>query len=85
MKFSAALLLAIPAVTSAFSPSSHQQQTRAFVTKVQAKPAASKEEDLELTRKVIAEFNGGLSGGSAPEPAKKEEKTDAKAEKKESK
>ena len=72
MKLSTALLLVIPACTAAFAPA--QYQNRAFLTTMGAKAAKSKEEDLELTRKVIARRFGG--------PAHEEKKPEKKAEKK---
>eukprot|EP00429_Kryptoperidinium_foliaceum_P100102 CAMPEP_0176243830 /NCGR_PEP_ID=MMETSP0121_2-20121125/31122_1 /TAXON_ID=160619 /ORGANISM="Kryptoperidinium foliaceum, Strain CCMP 1326" /LENGTH=60 /DNA_ID=CAMNT_0017583427 /DNA_START=85 /DNA_END=267 /DNA_ORIENTATION=+ len=56
-------------MAAAFVPA----QPRAFVSSLNAKatkPAKSKEEDIELTRKVIASFMG-----DEEEPAKKEEET----------
>ena len=77
MKFSVVALLALPALTAAFAPA---QPRVAFMTSMNAAAAAaSKEEDLELTRKVIAQFRDGDSSEEAaaptPEPApeKKEE------------
>lgn len=62
MKLSLAVLLAIPAVVTAFVP----VQPRAFGTSLNAAAAKSKEEDLELTRQVIAKF---MDGDDAPAPA----------------
>ena len=74
MKFSVAALLMMPAMAAAFVP----VQPRAFVaTPLSAKAAKSTEEDLELTRKVIAGFMG-----DEPEPVEetKEEPVAAAAE-----
>jgi len=72
MKFVAALaLLATLSATSAFVVT---PPARAQTLVLQAKAAASsKEEDLELTRKVIAKFAGIESSDEAPPPPKKEE------------
>ena len=75
MKLSFALLLAVPAFAAAFVP----VQPRAFGTSLNAAPAKSKEEDLELTRKVIASFMGDeeapapAEAPAEPEPEEKEE------------
>lgn len=59
MKFSAVVLLALPAVSAAFAPSSRPAfgarsvALNAVVTGPEGKAAASAEEDLELTYKVI--------------------------------
>jgi hypothetical protein len=67
MKFSVAALLALPALTAAFAPA---QSRVAFMTSLNAAAAASsKEEDLELTRKVIEKFRDGDSSEEAPAPA----------------
>lgn len=81
MKLSTILCLALPAVASAFtSPafvgkSSISTQLN-VVTGPKGKPAKSKDQDLELTREVIAEFMGSDEDEKAPEPQKekKEEK-----------
>ena len=67
MKLSIAILVALPALTAAFAPS---QPRVSFVTAavLNAKAANSHEEDLELTRKVIADFVG-ISTSPAPAPA----------------
>ena len=62
MKLSFAVLLAVPAFAAAFVP----VQPRAFGTSLNAAPAKSKEEDLELTRKVIANFMDGDDAPAAP-------------------
>ncbi len=56
MKLSITVLLVLPAMATAFIP----VQPRAFVTTTlnAAKAAKSKEEDIELTRQVIAKFMG---------------------------
>ena len=75
MKLSAVVVLALPALAGAFSPSVSINRP-AFSTKLQmAKPAASKEEDLELTRKVILEHIGAEADEEPPkaEPAPEEE------------
>jgi hypothetical protein len=57
MKSSIATLFLIPALAAAFIPI----QPRAFFTSLNAaKAAKSKEEDLELTRQVIARFSGDI-------------------------
>jgi hypothetical protein len=67
MKFSVAALLALPALTAAFAPA---QPRVAFMTSLNAAVAAtSKEDDLELTRKVIAKHMDGDSSVEAPAPA----------------
>lgn len=68
MKLSIATLLMIPAMAAAFIP----VQPRAFVSTSlnAAKAAKSKEEDIELTRLVIAKFMGD---DIEEEPAKEEE------------
>jgi hypothetical protein len=68
MKLSVAALLLLPAVSAAFAPS----QPRAFSTSLDA--AKSKEEDLEMTRQVIASFYG-----DAPAEEEKEEKKEKPA------
>jgi hypothetical protein len=75
MKFSLASLLLLPAMVSAFAPAS-QRQT--FVSVSSLNGAATFEEDLELTRQVIAKHMDGKGGEDKPaekkeEPAKKEE------------
>ena len=74
MKLSVATLLILPAFAVAFAPA-HPQA--AFATSLSAKAAKSKEEDLEMTRKVIADFVG-ISSAPAP---KKEDKKDKDEEK----
>jgi hypothetical protein len=76
MKTSLVTMLFLPAVALAFAPKS---QPRAGVTTWPLKGGASTyEEDLELTRQVIAKFMDG-QGDDKPavpvkeEPAKKEE------------
>ena len=57
MKLSIATLFIIPALAAAFIPI----QPQAFITSLNAaKAAKSKEEDLELTRQVIARFDGDI-------------------------
>jgi hypothetical protein len=79
MKFSLVLLSAMAATSSAFVA----QQPVAFrtVSQLQAKAAASKEEDIEMTRKLILEFKG-MESSEAPaeEPAAKKEAAPAKKE-----
>lgn len=67
MKLSTAILVALPALTAAFAPA---QPRASFVAAsvLNAKAAKSREEDLELTRKVIADFVG-ISSSPAPAPA----------------
>ena len=62
MKFSVAALFLLPAFASAFVST----QPRAFVSSLSATAAATKEEDLELTRKVIAQFNDGAPAEEEP-------------------
>ena len=78
MKLSIALLMAFPTMAAAFAPVSPRA---AFVTslKAEAKPAKSKEEDLELTRQLLAK-SMGLESEPAQEPAK--EQTAASVEEK---
>lgn len=56
MKFTAILLIAVPAVSAAFAPGMSRPAFTSSLTMINGKPAASKEEDLELTRKVILDF-----------------------------
>lgn len=63
MKFSAAILLSIPALTAAFVPAARPAFVTTTALKEQpkglfrdGKPASSPEEDLELTVKVIMDF-----------------------------
>mmetsp|Transcript_84 Transcript_84/g.167 ORF Transcript_84/g.167 Transcript_84/m.167 type:complete len:80 (-) Transcript_84:370-609(-) len=76
MKFStAATLLALPAMASAFAPVAQPARTfglSAVKTGPNGKAAASAEEDMDLTRKVIAEF----LGDDEPAAPKEEEKED---------
>jgi hypothetical protein len=65
MKLSVAALLLLPALSAAFAPA----QPRAFATSLDA--AKSKEEDLEMTRQVIAGF---MDGEDAPEEKAEEKK-----------
>lgn len=66
MKFSlACLVLSVASATAAFVPAGHQQ---AFSRSAAIVQAGSKEEDLELTRKVIFDFLGGNAPAPAPEP-----------------
>lgn len=76
MKLSVATLLIIPAMAAAFIP----VQPRAFVATSlsAAKAAKSKEEDLELTRQVIAKFMG--DDVEEEKPAKEEEESTEKEE-----
>jgi len=70
MKLSVATLLLLPALSAAFAPA----QPRAFATSLDA--AKSKEEDLEMTRQVIASF---MDGDDPTPEAKEEEKEPAEA------
>jgi hypothetical protein len=73
MKLSIATLFMIPALAVAYIPT----QPRAFVTSLNAaKAAKSKEEDLELTRQVIAAFAGDIP----EEPVVEEEVVEEKEE-----
>eukprot|EP00521_Asterionellopsis_glacialis_P001765 CAMPEP_0195263644 /NCGR_PEP_ID=MMETSP0706-20130129/10422_1 /TAXON_ID=33640 /ORGANISM="Asterionellopsis glacialis, Strain CCMP134" /LENGTH=78 /DNA_ID=CAMNT_0040317853 /DNA_START=130 /DNA_END=366 /DNA_ORIENTATION=- len=63
MKFSTAVtLLALPAMASAFAPVAQPARRTfglsAIKTGPNGKPAKSAEEDMDLTRQVIAEFMG---------------------------
>eukprot|EP00339_Tiarina_fusa_P012166 CAMPEP_0116998492 /NCGR_PEP_ID=MMETSP0472-20121206/1545_1 /TAXON_ID=693140 ORGANISM="Tiarina fusus, Strain LIS" /NCGR_SAMPLE_ID=MMETSP0472 /ASSEMBLY_ACC=CAM_ASM_000603 /LENGTH=72 /DNA_ID=CAMNT_0004697661 /DNA_START=97 /DNA_END=315 /DNA_ORIENTATION=- len=70
MKFSLAVLIAMPAIAAAFAPS----QPRVFITSLNAGgAAATKEEDLDLTRKVIAQFIDGDQEEPTAPPATEEE------------
>ena len=74
MKVLAAALALLVASASAFAPT--VSRTNKF--QLPAKAASSKEEDLELTRQVIAQFVGSKEEGSeapAPAPPKKEEES----------
>jgi hypothetical protein len=73
MKFSVAALLLLPALSAAFAPA----QGRAFATSLDA--AKSKEEDLEMTKQVIASF---MDSEREPEE-KAEEKKPAEPKKEE--
>jgi len=76
MKFSTVLCLALPAVTAAFSsPAFVAKRTSALnvVTGPKGKPAGSKDQDLELTREVIASFMGPDEAAPAPAPPAEEE------------
>jgi hypothetical protein len=77
MKFHAALFLALPALASAFAPATRP----AFMTQLAGGPAASAEEDLELTRQVVMNHIAAQSGEAvteeeeappAPEPVAEE-------------
>lgn len=81
MKFSVACLalMAVPSAAFVVQPPSQQQSTQLFA---KAKPAKSKEEDLDLTRQVIAGFVE-IEGGEEPEaekPKPKKKKAEAKEE-----
>ena len=67
MKLSIVTVLLLPALSSAFSPA----QPRAFNTALDA--AKSYEEDLEMTRQVIAQFNGDKVEEEKKEEKKEEE------------
>ena len=70
MKLSVAALLLLPALTAAFAPA----HSRSVSTSLDA--AKSKEEDLEMTRQVIASFFDGDSEDSKKEEDAPEEKKD---------
>lgn len=70
MKLSVAALLLLPALTAAFAPA----HSRSVSTSLEA--AKTKEEDLEMTRQVIASFFDGDS-----EDSKKEEEKPAEEKK----
>lgn len=78
MKLSTILCLAIPAVASAFSSPAFVGRSSTtmlnVVTGPKGKPAKSKDQDLELTREVIAEFMGEDEDAPEPKKEKKEEK-----------
>jgi hypothetical protein len=70
MKVSVALFLTIPALAAAFTRPTfgcRSQTALHVVTGPKGKPAKTKEEDLELTREVIAEYMGGDAPDSEPE------------------
>ncbi|KAL3938690.1 MAG: hypothetical protein SGBAC_006445 [Bacillariaceae sp.] len=68
MKLSIIAVMFLPALSAAFSPS----QPRAFNTALEG--AKTFEEDLEMTRAVIASFNGDKAPEEKKEEKKKEEK-----------
>ena len=70
MKLSVAALLLLPALSAAFAPA----QSRSFATSLNAAAAKSKEEDLEMTRQVIARFFDGDSEDAKEEEPESEEK-----------
>jgi sulfur relay (sulfurtransferase) DsrF/TusC family protein len=74
MKFSLVVLSAIAATSSAFVAQQPVAFRSAVVTQLQAnaKPAASKEDDVEKTRKVINDFMAVKNGEKTP--AAEEEK-----------
>lgn len=81
MKLSTILCLALPVAGTAFSTPACVGKTCSttalnVVTGPKGKPAKSKDQDLELTREVIAEFTSGdeEEEAPAPAPAPKEEK-----------
>jgi hypothetical protein len=78
MKFSLALLSAMAATSSAFMV----QQPIAFrsVSQLQGKAAASKEEDLEMTRKLILENLDGEVTAEAPAVVEAEAEVEAAKE-----
>ena len=79
MKLSVTTLLMLPAMAAAFVPTQSAAfgvSTLSALNAKATKPAKSKEEDIELTRKVIASF----MGDDEPEPAKKEEESVAEEE-----
>ena len=76
MKTSIALVLLSALSASAFVPV-HKPVHQATELYGKAKPAKSKEEDLELTRKVLAQAMGGDDAPAAP---KEEEKSEEKEE-----
>ena len=76
LSFSSAFVVAPPRANY-----NHHVSSRLAAAK-QTKPASSKEEDLELTRQVIANF-AGIETSSEAEPTKKEEVATAGAGKEE--
>jgi hypothetical protein len=78
MKFSLALLSVMAATSSAFMV----QQPVAFrsVSQLQGKAAASKEEDIEMTRKLILQSLDGEETADAPAVVEAEAKEEAKEE-----
>ena len=71
MKIAAALVLSFAVSAQAFVPV-HQPSPVTSALGANAKPAKSAEEDLDLTRKVIASFlgdDGSSDDSSAPAPA----------------
>jgi hypothetical protein len=81
---SALLLVLCPSVTTAFAPATRRLMATAVAQQSQLAATAaakSKEEDLELTRKVIQEFMGSeLSSDSPPETVPEPKKEPAKEE-----
>lgn len=74
MKFSLATLFLFPSVVCAFAPAS---PARTFISTSPLNGAATYEEDLELTRQVIAKF---LDGKGDEKPAEKKEEPVKKEE-----
>ena len=77
MKTTAALVLISVVSATAFIPVHKPTSTYHQATSLFAKAAKSKEEDLELTRKVIADFIGGDEddGSEASSPAASSEES----------
>ena len=73
MKTSAALVLLSAVSASAFVPVHRPAAQTTMALSAKAKAAKSKEEDLDLTRKVIADFLGDDLGAAEEAPAKNEE------------
>jgi hypothetical protein len=74
------LCLTLPAAAAAFSSPAFVGGKRSstttklnVVTGPKGKPASSKDEDLELTREVIAQFTADDDGAPAPAPPAEEE------------
>mmetsp|Transcript_14614 Transcript_14614/g.29537 ORF Transcript_14614/g.29537 Transcript_14614/m.29537 type:complete len:85 (-) Transcript_14614:367-621(-) len=79
MKFAVALL-ALPVMASAFAPSPAFSRSSALsMAPAGGKPAASHEDDLDKTFKVIMDFNS--DGEEAPEEPKEEKQTKKKKKK----
>jgi hypothetical protein len=76
MKFSLATVLFLPALSVAFAP---VQQPRVVASSTSLNGAKTFEEDLELTREVIAKFMES-QGETSSKPAEKKEEAAAPAE-----
>lgn len=86
MKLSVVYCLALPAVAAAFSSpafvAKRSNTALNVVTGPKGKAANSKDQDLELTREVIASFMGDDEPAPAPAPAPAQEEEAPKKKKK---